>query len=65
MKLITIDAYCKKAFAEGSQPHQSTVRRWIASGQLRGRVIGGTYYVAESELYSTGNDLADSILKVS
>lgn len=65
MKLITVEAYCQRAFAEGSRPHPSTVRRWISSGKLRGRVIGGTYYVAEDELYSTGNDLADAILKVS
>lgn len=65
MKLITIAEYKRRQFAEGSAPHDSTIRRWIANGELPGRIIGGTYYVHESALHSTGNELADKILKAS
>ena len=65
MKLITIPEYLERQFTDKSAPHPFTVRRWIAKGQLRGRIIGGTYYVDESELVSSGNDLVDKILKAS
>ena len=64
MKLITIDEYKRRQFTEQSAPHDSTIRRWIASGQLSGRIIGGTYYVCEHELKSSGNELVDKVLRV-
>ncbi len=45
------------------RPHVNTVRRWIASGELPGRKIGGSYFVdVEREQTTTGDSVVDRIL---
>lgn len=59
--LITIEAYIEKTFAPGSEPHPSTVRRWIESGKLNGQKMGGRWYVKTDE--PTNDPRANEILR--
>jgi hypothetical protein len=46
------------------KPDPSSVRRWIDAGEIPGKKIGGRYYVdIQAEISSTGNDLADRVLR--
>jgi len=46
------------------KPHPSSVRRWVESGDLPGKKIGGRWYVdIDAEAISTGNELADKVLR--
>ncbi len=45
MKLISVNAFRKLFFLEGSEPDPRTVRNWVDTGTLPGRSIGSSYYV--------------------
>lgn len=58
-----IEEYREAFFTEKSMPSINTLRRWIKSGELKGKKIGGKYFVAiEEEKKLTGNPLVDRIL---
>lgn len=63
--LITPQEWIERRFGEAKKkPHASSVRRWIESGDIPGKKIGGRYYVElDAEESSTGNELADRILR--
>ena len=45
------------------RPHINTVRRWIASGDLPGRIIGSSYFVdIAREQITRGDAVIDRIL---
>lgn len=58
--LITIEAYINGKFAPGSEPHHSTVRKWLEAGKIKGEKVGGRWYIETSE--PTSNPLANKIL---
>jgi hypothetical protein len=65
--LISISAFRKQYFKEGSAPGQTTVRRWIQTGAIAGRVVKGSerpaYYVdANAWEHSTGDESVDDFL---
>jgi len=62
-KLMKITQFQNLYFVAGSAPCTRTLRSWIASGELPGRKIGGSYFV-DIEKYeaSTGNKLVDRVL---
>ncbi len=65
--LISISAFRKQYFKEGSAPSQTTVRRWIQNGAIAGRVVTGSerpaYYVdADAWEHSTGDEAVDDFL---
>ncbi len=72
--LETISAWTTRRFAPGSRPTTATVVRWIRTGEIYGRQIGGKWYIDESvrvvatgqpqpEPVDTGNEVADRILR--
>ena len=62
-KLIKASEWRIKTFSGDEMPDLSTVRRWIRDHKIAGRIIGGTYFVEEDEVGSTGDDIVDQILK--
>lgn len=65
--LVTPQEWIEIRFGTAKKrPHPSSVRRWIESGQIPGKKIGGRYYVEiDEETASTGNELADQVLRAS
>lgn len=64
MKLMNISEYRRKRFVGTQAPSLSTLKRWIQSGEIPGRKIGGRYYVdmvAESK--RSGDAKVDEILE--
>lgn len=64
--LVTPTEWLDRRFGESKhRPHPSSVRRWLDSGELPGKKIGGRWFVEiDEEKNSTGNALADRILGV-
>lgn len=61
-KLMTVRAWREKYFVEGSAPSELTVRRWLASGEVPGRKIGGNWYVDEHAYLANGDELVRQVL---
>ena len=45
MAYIKLSQYLNKHFAEGSKPTRETAIKWIESGDVVGRKLGGNWYV--------------------
>jgi len=63
MSFLTTSAWKRKYFAEGSEPSEPTVRRWLSLGEIPGRKIGGTWYVDESAFLAANDPLVERVLK--
>jgi len=63
MRLITIPKWRERHFEEGSAPDEVTVRRWLRTGKLAGKKVGGTWYVDESEWLADGDELVRRVLE--
>ncbi len=64
MKLIVASRWAEKYFEPGSRPDLRTVRAWIASGEVPGKVIGKRAYVDEQSWLdkpATGDVLVDRV----
>lgn len=59
--LMSIECYIAGKFAPGSEPHPSTVRRWLEKGTLPGEKVGGRWYVKTEE--PTSDPRANEILR--
>ncbi len=64
MKLIKASAFIKRYFHEDEKLDLRTVRSWVEKGEVAGRIVGlNTYVDVEAWEASTGNKIADRILK--
>ena len=64
MRLIRAETFAQRYFAPEDQPDKRTVRTWVENGTVPGRIVGVMTYVdAEAWEKSTGNAIADRILK--
>lgn len=64
MRLVSAKTFSCQYFAEGDRPDPRTVHGWVAKGVVPGRIINKVAYVdAEAFEISTGNTLADSLLR--
>ena len=62
--LVTPREWIARKFGDALiKPHPSSVRRWVEQGDLRGEKIGGRWYVEFDAPGSTGNALADRVLR--
>lgn len=59
---IKISQYIKREFAPGSEPDRRTIISMIQRGELAGQKVGGQWFI-EDRQSSTGNEIADSILR--
>ncbi len=62
MKLMTAHAWVEKYFASESRPAEITLQRWLRSGKVPGRKVGGTWYVDEHAWLADGDDLVQRVL---
>jgi len=63
MRLITPQHWAERHFDEGSRPAEATVRRWLATGQVPGRKVGGSWYVDEQAWQAGGDPLVEHALQ--
>lgn len=63
--LITPQEWIDRRFGDAQKkPTATSVRRWIENGDLPGEKIGGRWFVeVDSTKITTGNDLADRVLR--
>ena len=59
---LKISQYIKREFAPGSEPDRRTIISMIQRGELAGSKVGGQWFVEEQQS-TTGNDIADQILR--
>lgn len=62
MKLQRVKEYIKDTFLE-PRPRPEVINEAIQRGDLPGRKLGKFYYVEVGSLSSTGNSLADKVLR--
>lgn len=60
---MTPNAWAEKYFADGSRPSEATLRRWLSSGQVPGRKVGGSWYVDEHAWLADGDPLVEHALR--
>ncbi|MBK5942756.1 hypothetical protein [Halorhodospira halophila] len=64
MRLITVDQFRQRYFADGSRPDRRTVRSWIESGEIPGRAVGKRHYVDEEAwLADSEHELVEHVLR--
>lgn len=65
--MIPVQEWIERRFGDAKKkPHAQSVRRWIDSGAVPGKKIGGRYFVdAELEQQLTGDELVDRVLLAS
>lgn len=62
MKLIAPKDWAERYFDAASQPSEATLRRWLATGQVPGRKVGGSWYVDEHAWLADGDALVERVL---
>ena len=63
MALLTPSAWTTKYFAEGSRPAEVTVRKWVRTGVVPARKIGGNWYIDEVAWLAENDPLVEMVLK--
>ncbi len=48
-KLMKASQWAKREFVKGSEPSTQTIKKWIETGTISGRIINGISYVFNSE----------------
>lgn len=62
MRLIAVEPFLDKYFAEDSRPSERTLRRWLRTDKLPARKVGGTWYVDEDLWLADGDPLVERVL---
>ncbi len=66
-KLMKATKWISREFAKGSQPSLVTVRKWIQTGAIAGRMINGGAYVFDDQsagLDSQVNKIVKDLLRL-
>lgn len=61
-KLMKASKWKAREFAEGSEPDNRTVKKWIQNGTLSGRIIDGQPFVYESEKYGVSSKVSSVVV---
>ena len=67
-KLMKASAWAKREFESGSIPDNRTIKKWVESGILRGRVVDSSVWVYSSERWgieSIISSCVDELIKAS
>lgn len=62
MKLMLPPLWAEKYFDDASRPAEITIERWLRSGKLPGRKVGGRWYVDEHAWQAGDDDLVRRVL---
>ena len=65
LKLMLATEWSAKYFAEGSQPSEVTLARWMRDGKVPARKVGGKWYVDEDAWLAGDDPLVLHVLGVS
>ena len=57
MKLMSVSKWIERYFVPGSEPPDSTVRRWLRQGDIPARKVGGTWFIDEEAWLETEVDV--------
>lgn len=60
--LLTPAAWSERYFDESSRPPETTLRRWMQTGAVPARKIGGSWFVDERAWLAGGDDLVARVL---
>jgi hypothetical protein len=63
MKLLSAHAWAEKYFAPESRPAEITVMRWLRSGKVPARKVGGNWYIDEHAWLADGDELVLRVLE--
>ena len=62
MRLVTVEQFRLRHFEEKSRPAENTVRRWLKTGKVPGKRVGGTWFIDEAKWLADGNRLVEQVL---
>lgn len=62
MRLITVEQWLAKYFADGSHPSMQMIRRCLRNRSIPGRKVGGTWFINEFAWLAHGNERVAHIL---
>lgn len=62
MRLLAPRIWATKYFSVDCLPPEPTLRRWMKTGAVPGRKIGGTWYVDDDAWLANGDDLVARVL---
>jgi hypothetical protein len=54
--------WAEKYFSEDSRPPEPTVRRWMQSGKVPAKKIGGSWFIDEDAWLAGGDVLVERVL---
>lgn len=63
MKLMTPHAWSERHFAAGSEPAETTLRRWMQEGIVPSKKIGGSWFIDDDAWTSTDDELVQRVLQ--
>ncbi len=67
-KLMKASAWAKREFENGSIPDNRTIKKWVESGILRGRVVDSSVWIISTERWgieSVISSCVDELIKAS
>jgi len=63
MRLIAIPQWRDRHFEADSAPDEVTVRRWLRTGKLPGKKVGGTWFIDEAAWLADDDELVRRVLE--
>ncbi|AZZ97983.1 hypothetical protein [Pseudoalteromonas sp. R3] len=63
-KLMRASQWARREFAQGSIPTARTLRNWVESGEVAGRIIGSAVFIFESEKAGLDTQVSQAVAKL-
>ena len=63
MKLMSLSQFKAHYFDKRNQPTEATLRKWIENGDLKGRKLGGKWYIDSRSFEMQDNELVSQVLR--
>ncbi|WP_404389947.1 hypothetical protein [Pseudoalteromonas phenolica] len=60
-KLMRASQWAKREFAPGSVPTARTLRGWVESGHVAGRIIGGAVFIFDTEKAGLDAEISSAV----
>ena len=62
MKLVDAKTWAERTFDPASMPPEVTLQRWLRTGAVPARKVGGRWYVDEHAWLAGGDELVQRVL---
>lgn len=63
-KLMKASQWGKREFTKDSIPDNRTIKRWVENGLLTGKIVDGTVFVYESEMWGVDSMVNHKVLQL-